>query len=268
MGSFWKGKVVLVTGACRGLGIVLVRQLLQAEAKVVLHSWLTPLPKDEAIAQSILHQQALHVTADIRSLEEVSRMLELIQTTFGCLDVLIHNAGISAQGTLLETSHATFDQVLETNLNGVVQLTKLAIPSLIATKGSIFFISSLAAIHGIPHYLSYSITKAALVPLQEGLELELKPHGVHVGLIYLGFVENDSHKFALNAEGKKVPVPKRNSKWLMTKETAARKILKAIEHNRGKAYASIQGRIFSYLKFYFPGLIRHLLAKQLSRNNP
>jgi NAD(P)-dependent dehydrogenase (short-subunit alcohol dehydrogenase family) len=263
--GFWTNKRVVVTGACRGLGLVIAKELLALDARVVVHSNATPLPNDALLLKSIANGQAIHLRADLCLSSDIHELITGVVNAFGGMDVLIHNAGVSAYGSLSETSESTFQHVIDTNLNGVVVLTKTALPSLIKTKGSIFFVSSLAAIHGVPNYLSYSISKAALVPLQEGLELELKPHGVHVGLIYLGFVDNDDDKYSLNAAGDKIPVPKRNVRTKISKVRAANKVLRAIEKRRRKAYSDLSGRLMMFLKGTLPVALRGLLLKNQNK---
>lgn len=263
--GYWKEKRVLVTGACRGLGLVLTRQLLAQGARVVIHSNLTPLPNDELLLKSIKNGQAIHIHADLCSADETLGLMEAVDAFFDGIDVLIHNAGISAHGSFLETSSETFRRVMDTNLSGLLDLTKVALPGLIKAQGSLFFISSLAAIYGVPNYLSYSISKAALVPLQEGLELELKPYGVHVGLVYLGFVENDQVKYTLNAVGEKIPVPQRNIGTKISKEQAATKILWAIENRKRKIFGDFSGRLMWLLKMLFPATLRMVLNRNQKR---
>ncbi|MBM3164690.1 MAG: SDR family NAD(P)-dependent oxidoreductase [Bacteroidetes bacterium] len=263
--GYWKGKRVLVTGACRGLGLVLTRQLLAQEARVVIHSNLTPLPNDELLLKAIENGQAIHIRADLCSVDETLQLMAAVDEHFDGLDVLIHNAGISAHGSFMETTSATFRQVIDTNLSGLVALTKAALPSVIKAQGSLFFISSLAAIYGVPNYLSYSISKAALVPLQEGLELELKPYGVHVGLVYLGFVENDQVKYALNTVGDKIPVPQRKIRTKISKDRAATKILWAIEKRKRKIFGDFSGSLMWLLKMLLPATLRMALNRNQKR---
>lgn len=261
MKNYWNNKVVLITGACRGLGLVLSKDLLSRGAKVIMHSWSSPAPKEKEIQKALAEHKAIHVNADIRSGDEVSNMVFQIKHKIGSCDMVIHNSGISSEASLEESSEEVFRQVIDTNLIGAVLVTKAILPLLKQSKGQVFFVSSLAAIYGMPNYLSYSMSKAALVPLQEGLELEVKKHDIFVGLMYLGFVENDAVKFALNANGEKIPVPPRNNRLIITKERASARILKAIERKKRISYSDTTGRIFSVLKFLYPSFVRFLINR-------
>jgi len=253
--NFWKDKVVLVTGSTRGIGLELAKQLLDLNALVVFHSKQTPLPNDPSIIHALASNLAIYLKADLRNASEVEQLIAAAVDKFERLDVVINNAGISAFGSIEQVELSIFQEVLETNLLGSVYISKAAIPTLMKTKGSILYLSSLAGLFGVPRYISYSMSKAALRQLRDGLALELHGTGIHVGITYLGFVENDADKYALDSVGNKLAIPQRNKYLRISKIYASKSILSAIEKRKAVRYIPLSGKLFSTVAFLFSGAL-------------
>ena len=255
----WDNKVVLVTGSCRGIGVEIAKQLLDMNARVVFHSKHTPLPVDPSIIEAFTFNRAIFLQADLRNASEVEQVIAAAIDKFERLDVVINNAGISAFGSMEQIELSIFREVLDTNLLGSVHISKAAIPALKKTKGSILYVSSLAGLFGVPRYISYSMSKAALRQLRDGLALELHDTGVHVGLVYLGFVDNDTAKYALDSVGNKLAIPQRNKLLSISKRYASKSILTSVEKRKSVSYIPLSGKLFSVITFLFSGALSMLL---------
>ncbi len=144
----------------------------------------------------------------------------------------------------------------------VLQLTHLALPHIVQSKGSILFISSLAAFVGLPGYLPYSVSKMALRAVSESLSIELKNQGVHIGIIYFGFIENDNEKYTLNSNGHKEKVLPRNKLITFTKEEAGFCIEKALSKRQKRKTPGITGKLFYGLSNYASFLFYKMLSRQ------
>lgn len=267
MRNFWKDKVVLITGSTRGIGLELAKQLLRKDAVVIFHSYKSNLQEELVINQALIDNRALFVRADVRSVAEVNQMIELVLKKFSHLDVLINNAGISSVGSIEEISDYTMRSVIDTNLYGPLLVTRASIPALKNSKGSICMISSLAAHYGIPNYITYSIAKSALIPLQQGLSIELNKFGINVSAIILGFTENDKQKYALNASGEEVLIPIRNKTIQISQTNAARKIIKTIQNKKRISYTGFSGIIYSVMVQLTPSLVRIIQQRTFEKKN-
>ncbi|XP_061721454.1 3-oxoacyl-[acyl-carrier-protein] reductase FabG-like [Cydia pomonella] len=190
----FSGKVVLVTGASSGIGAAAAVLFAKQGACVAL------VGRNEAKLANVAQQcgqhgpQPLVIKADVADERQASTIVQQTIEKFGKLDVLINNAGISRQGSLLEGNILeAYDVVMQTNVRAVIHLTTIAVPHLIKTKGNIINTGSTAALH-VPKLLtltSYCVSKAALDHFTRCAALELAPHGVRVNSVNPGPVKTD-----------------------------------------------------------------------------
>jgi NAD(P)-dependent dehydrogenase (short-subunit alcohol dehydrogenase family) len=187
--SFWQDKVVLVTGGSSGLGRVIAEAFAAAGAKLVI-AGLEPEPLRQTTAEfEAAGRQVLAVQADITRQDDVDRLFHDALARFGRLDVLVNNAGRTARGKVLDTTPEQFRDLMELNLIALVRCTRAAVPHLLAQRGHVVNIGSLAAKVASRWIGAYAATKHAVAAYSQQLRLELGPAGLHVLLVCPGPVE-------------------------------------------------------------------------------
>lgn len=198
--SYFEGKVALITGASRGVGLALARQLCERGASVVITARGEERLKKSEKELIELGGKVAACVGDVSNWEDASRMVNTAIENFGRLDILVNNAGVSMRGEFQRLSPEVCRQVVQTNLMGSIFVSRAGVNHLIESQGSLVFISSIAGIFGLPGASIYCASKKALTGLAESLRIELAPK-VHVGVVYLGYTEHDPEKRILLADG-------------------------------------------------------------------
>lgn len=250
--SFWNGKVVVITGSSRGIGRETARLLSKRGARVVLNG--RNLEKLRATAHE-LYREGCEITfepGDVSSREDMDRLVARAVEAYGGVDVLINNAGLSMRGRFENLSEELARKITDVNILGSVMPTVAALGPIIEAKGSVVFISSAAGLRGFPNVSIYSATKMALRALAESLSAELGPQGVHAGVFFLGFTENDPDKEILSAEGESIAVKR---SWQHTQRQAAEAIAEAIRHRKRRVVFTLPGKLLAAAQRISPGLV-------------
>jgi NAD(P)-dependent dehydrogenase (short-subunit alcohol dehydrogenase family) len=183
--SYFKDKVVAITGGTDGIGKALMESLLPLGAKIATCG----RSHDRIYNLQVAHPgETIHaIVADV-SIEQDCRMF--IETTIealGDIDILINNAGITMHGLVADTDPDVFRKVMDINFFGALYCTRFALPSLKKTKGTIVGISSIAGYRGLPGRSGYSASKFALQGWLEALRTELLHDKVNVMWVCPGF---------------------------------------------------------------------------------
>jgi len=172
------GKVALVTGASRGIGLATARRLSAEGARVVIGDISDTEPAVETIRAE--GGEAIGTRLDVTSAEQAERAVALAVERFGGLHILVNNAGIARQGRLGELSEADWDVVMAVNVKGVFLCSRAAAPHL-ASGGAIVNVASLAGRGSSPAMAcAYSASKAAVLGLTRHLAVELGAQGTRV----------------------------------------------------------------------------------------
>lgn len=194
------GKVVMITGGSRGLGKAMSLAFAAQGARVVIAS--RKLEACEALAQHIRDSggDALPLACHVGDWDSLQGVVDQVVAHYGRLDVLINNAGMSPLApSLLETSEALFDKIIDVNLKGPLRLTALAATTMAEHGGgAIINISSVAALRPSPMTTTYSAAKAGLNALTAASAQEYAAVGVRVNCIVCGTFDTDAAAGMIN----------------------------------------------------------------------
>ncbi|MDB5101920.1 MAG: short-chain dehydrogenase/reductase [Cyanobacteria bacterium RYN_339] len=184
-----EGKVVIVTGAGRGIGRATALLLAKAGASVACAD------RDEAPARELAAEigpTALGLAIDVADRAQVDAMVAAVLARYGRIDVLINNAGITQDATLAKMTEAQFDRVIDVNLKGVFHCTQAVLPTFLAQgKGKIVSASSVVGLHGNFGQTNYAASKAAVIGMTKTWAKELGPKGITANAVAPGFILTD-----------------------------------------------------------------------------
>jgi NAD(P)-dependent dehydrogenase (short-subunit alcohol dehydrogenase family) len=181
-------KVVLVTGAGRGIGLATAKRFLSEGWHVALLDIDGALVKKAVV--DLASSDALALVCDVAEAAQVARAMDEVAQRFGRLDALINNAGVAVFAPLLDTSDADWNRILAVNLTGPFICTKAAIPLLCkAGSGAIVNITSISSLRASTLRSAYGTSKAGLAHLTKQLAVELASLGIRVNAVAPGPVD-------------------------------------------------------------------------------
>lgn len=175
-----KGKVVLITGASKGMGVPFALACAKAGAEVALFA-RSSLEETVKLVKEETGKDALAMNGDMQNLADIKNMISKTVEHFGKLDVLVNNAAIVHISPITETTEEDYDRVMNINLKGVYFACKYAAEHLISRKtGVIINLGSELSHTGAANYTAYSATKGAVFILSQALSIELGPYNIRV----------------------------------------------------------------------------------------
>jgi len=187
-----EGKVALVTGASRGIGLAIAKSLAGMGAKVGLSGRDEKRLTDAENELKSGGSSVLAVAADVSRAADISSLVRRVNQAFGPVEILINNAGIGYFGPAHEASEENWDSVLDTNLKAVFLLSKAVAPGMIGLhSGHIINVASLAGKSAFAGGAIYCASKWGLLGLTQSMAEDLRPYGIRVSAICPGSVNTD-----------------------------------------------------------------------------
>lgn len=257
--SFFQDKVVVITGGSDGIGKALIEALIPLGAKVATcgrnHDKIYKLQLE--YSHVLFHAMA----CDVSDEQECRRFIESTLDTFGSIDILINNAGISMRALFLDAETEVTRRVMEINFLGAVYCTKYALPSILERRGTIVGVSSTAGYRGLPGRSAYSASKFALQGWLESLRTELLRSGVNVMWVCPGFTASNIRQAALDNKGKALGESVLDEGKLMSAAECSRHILRAIERRKRTIVLTFLGKVTVLINKLYPSLADRLTYK-------
>jgi short-subunit dehydrogenase len=262
----FRGKIVLITGGSRGLGLVLARQMVEEGARVAI---CARDPEELERAARELEQpggKILAIPCDLADRSQVQTMIDKISRDAGPVDVLINNASIIIVGPLETMTLEDFQQAMQNNFWSALYTTLGVLPEMRRRRsGRIVNITSIGGKVSVPHLLPYGAAKFALVGLSEGLRAELARDGVVVttvcpGLMRTGSPRNAFFKGQHRAEYTWFTLGDSLPGVSMSAERAARKIIEACRNGTAEIVLSFVAKSAVAFHGLFPGLTADILG--------
>lgn len=187
-----ENKVAIITGASAGIGQAAAHSLAREGALLVLTGRRRERLDDLANEVRQLGGEAVTVLGDARDEQTALNVAGEAQKAFGRIDMLVNNVGVGNYKNLVDTSLQDYVEMMDVNMKSSFLFTRHIVPVMIKQReGLVLFISSMAGVYGFPGEAVYCATKFAQVGFAQGLDKELRPHGIKVGTINPGGVKTE-----------------------------------------------------------------------------
>jgi len=242
------GKVVVITGAARGIGAALAERLAGQGARLAL---LGLEPEELAAVAARCGRNAAWFECDVTDPAALATAVAAVEERFRGVDVLVANAGIVMGSPLRLADADAYDRVIEVNLMGSIRTLRAFLPLLIRSQGYYLQIASLAALGPTPMITAYGASKAGVESFALGVRTELAVHGVDAGVAYLSFTNTDMGR-AVGRAGGSVP--------LHDLDSAIRRVAGGIERRSPYVYGQAYIRLLRPLRGLLPGIV-HRVAR-------
>ena len=269
-----QGRVAVVTGAATGIGRATALELAKrgCDLALITRSNRSGL---ETTASEIetMGRRATTYMADVTDRQAMSQLPAAIERAHGKIHILVNNAGVTLMGEFRDQSFDNMDWIVNINLWGVINGSKVFLPALMRQEwGHICNISSLQGILPLTTQTTYTATKFAVRGFSEALRGELSPHNIGVSAVFPGLVKTEVVK-AARAEGEGSERAQANlarfvEKYALDADVCARKIVDGIEKNRARTLITRSTVFFDLMKRLMPSLTDAMVARVMRRGIP
>ncbi|MCL2779367.1 MAG: SDR family oxidoreductase [Polyangiaceae bacterium] len=264
-----KGKVVLITGAARGIGAETARVTASRGARLALLG-MEP-ERLEALCKE-LGDGHFWAECDVTDQRKLDGAVKAAVSRLGGIDVVVANAGISSGGTVSVVDVEALTRVIEVNLNGVIRTVCSTLPYITERRGYYLLVSSTTALRALPGLSTYSASKSGVEQFGNALRLELAHKGVTVGVVHPGWIDTDLVRDAKDTFQafremiKKLPGP---TGKFCTVQACAKAYADAIEKRQKKVFFPRSLAFFSAIRPIFNGpLVDFVVAHQAKKLVP
>ena len=273
----FEGRVVVITGGSRGLGLVMARRLVDEGARVVLLARdMSELERANEELEARGRGEVMTIRCDVRRRADVRAAVDMILDRWRTVDVLINNAGIIQVGPLEHMDHEDFENAMATHFWGPLHLILEVTPVMRHRRfGRIVNISSIGGRIAVPHLAPYSASKFALVGLSDAVRAELDPYGIRVttvapGLMRTGSPVNAQFKGQHEAEYAWFKVASSLPGLTIAAERAADKILEACRYGDPALTITPQAKLAAAANNVMPAAVARammLITRALPQEN-
>lgn len=263
-------KVVVITGATSGIGKSCAQKFLK-EGYAVVFNGRNQNTVDEAVLElKKVSDHVVGIAADVSIEADCKKLIEKAIESFGRVDVLINNAGISMRALFQDVDLKVMHQLMNINFWGTVYCTKYALPYLLKSEGSLIGISSVAGKKGLPARSAYSAGKFAMEGFLETVRIENLKRNLHVLIVNPGFVASKIRMNALQSSGDLQNESPRDEAKMMQPEELANHIYKATVKRKRNIILTVNGKLTIWLNKFFPSLVDKLVYNHMAKepNSP
>jgi short-subunit dehydrogenase len=256
--------VAIITGASSGIGESLAYEAARSGYSVVISA--RNIEKLQFVKSNCekLGATCLSVQADVSKETDCQNLIDTAFRSFGRIDLLINNAGISMRALLKDCSLDVIRHLMDTNFWGTAYCTKFALPHLLDAKGSVVGISSIAGIKGLPGRTGYSASKFAMHGFLESLRIENLRTGLHVLVACPGYTASNIRNTALNSSGQSQSESPLDESKLMQPDIVAKEVFKAIRKKKRYIYLSFEGKATNFLNKFFSSWLDKLVYNKVA----
>ncbi len=261
----FKNKTVVITGASSGIGQALALEFGELGANVVAGARSEDGLKELTDTIVAKGGKAVYAITDVTKEADCENLISKAVESFGGIDVLICNAGISMRALFDDVDLSVLKRLMDVNFWGTVYCTKYALPWLQKSKGTVVGVSSVAGIHGLPGRTGYSASKYAMTGFLETIRIENLKKGVHVMITCPGFTASNVRFTALTADGSSQGESPRAEEKMMSAAEAAHRIIKGISKRKRTVLMDFNGRASTQIKKIWPSFLDRMFYNHMAK---
>ena len=247
--AYFKDKVIVVNGASSGIGLAAAKLFGSYGARVVMAA--RSLEKMEAMAPEV-GKEVLCVRCDVSVEQDCKALVEKTVERFGRIDILVNNAGLSMRAMFKDLDLVVIKRLMDVNFWGTVYCTKYALPYLLAARGQVVGVISIAGYSALPARCAYSSSKYAIRGFLDTLRIEHLKDGLNVLVFAPGYTESNVRNAALVADGSAQGKTPLEEGKLMSAERCAEYLAKGLRKRKSELILTTLGKATVWMHRRFP----------------